>query len=67
MNVTLLKLKVVLARSGMSRSVLYRLMQSGKFPRPEPAPIGHAKYWRADLVEKAITQLAAERGRRKNP
>lgn len=66
MNVTLLKLSVVLARTERvairSRSALYRLMADGRFPRPEPAPIGVAKFWRADLVEEAINKLAAMRG-----
>lgn len=43
--------RTVLARTGLSKSTMYRLIQAGKFPRQEP--IGpHMVGWRLAHVEK---------------
>jgi len=56
---TLLRLPDVLARTGLSRSVAYRLMSEGKFPKPI-ALSDRARAWPASIVQKWIEERVAE-------
>jgi prophage regulatory protein len=60
--VALLRLPAVVARTGLSRSAIYRLGQLGQFPRP--VSIGpRASAWPSDEVDVWIaSRIAASRG-----
>jgi prophage regulatory protein len=49
---SLLPIKEVKARVGLSVAMIYRLMQRGTFPRPRK--IGTKSLWRSDEVEAWI-------------
>ncbi len=49
---TLLRLPAVLARTGLSRSQLYRLVAAGKFPRPVTLAGTAAKAWSSAAVSQ---------------
>ena len=62
-DVKLLRLKAVLAQTGLSRSPLYRLMAAGRFPKPVALAGTQVKVWRSDVVEAWVEQhTAAQRG-----
>lgn len=50
---TILRLKSVLARTGLSRSTLYRMVQAGRFPRPLRISV-RCTGWREADVERWI-------------
>ncbi|SMH43468.1 helix-turn-helix transcriptional regulator [Mesorhizobium australicum] len=50
----LLRLPVVLARTGLSRSQLYRLVAAGRFPRPVGLGGTAAKAWSSAAVSEWI-------------
>ena len=56
---TLIRLPQVLKRTGLSRTTLYRLVQSGDFPRPvKISP--RASAWRSlEITEWIATRLPA--------
>lgn len=47
---SLLRLATVLARTGLSRSVLYRMMDAGRFPRPLRIIGTTTRAWNSDDV-----------------
>ncbi|MEW6703737.1 MAG: AlpA family phage regulatory protein [Pseudomonadota bacterium] len=51
----------VLARTGLSDSLLYRLIIQGKFPRPVPLGTGRAVAWVTSEVDAFINARIAER------
>lgn len=58
---TVLRLASVLARTGLSRSTLYRIMAAGAFPRS--VRLGErAIGWRETDVEKWLASLEYDRG-----
>lgn len=52
----LLRLRDVLAQTGLSRSSLYRLMQAGRFPRPINIAGTRMVAWLASAVSAAISE-----------
>lgn len=55
---SLLPIKDVKARVGLSVAMIYRLMQRGTFPRPRK--IGVKSLWRSDEVEAWILAQTTE-------
>ena len=47
----IVRLKTVLARTGLSRSTLYRKMGQGTFPRQIPISV-HAAGWRESAINR---------------
>lgn len=58
---TLLRLPAVLDRTGLSRSKLYELVQSGQFPRPIKQPGGRLICFADNEVDAWIKARLAER------
>ena len=58
--VTLLTVSEVCRRVGLSRPSIYRLLASGRFPRPT-YPARRAPRWRSDEVADFIERVSAER------
>lgn len=58
------RLPSVIARTGMSRSWIYKEAAAGRFPKP--VKIGSASGWSADAIDAWLAALfsAAERGGR---
>jgi prophage regulatory protein len=58
---TLIRLKQVLARTGMSRSTIYSYMRDGRFPAPVSIST-HCVAWIEDEVDRWISdRIAAHR------
>lgn len=57
---TLLRLPVVKERTGLSRSRIYELLDSGRFPRPVKLS-GRINAWPDNEVADWITERIAER------
>jgi prophage regulatory protein len=53
----IVRLKTVLARTGLSRSTLYRKMGQGTFPRQIPISV-HATGWRESAINRWIADPA---------
>lgn len=51
----LLRLPDVMAQTGLSRSMVYRLMDAGDFPRPVSVAGTRVRAWPADAVAAFIT------------
>ncbi|BBN60204.1 helix-turn-helix transcriptional regulator [Hydrogenovibrio marinus] len=58
-SLKLIKLKDVLALCAISKTTLYRLINSEKFPRPLQLPGGRAVAWRYRDIEEWIEKLEA--------
>lgn len=54
----LLRRRDVEARTGLSRSTIYELIQSGRFPPPIPL-VGRTVAWRESSVDKWIAERIA--------
>lgn len=54
----LIRRKQVEARTGLSRSTIYELIQSGRFPRPVPL-VGRTVAWTESSVDKWIAERIA--------
>lgn len=65
MQTQVLKLKEVVAITSLSRSSIYRLVQSNEFPKPIK-PATHASGWLADEVQNWLEARAALRGARED-
>lgn len=61
MGSTVLRLASVLARTGLSRSTLYRIMADGRFP-PSVRLGKRAVGWREADIEKWVSDLDNGRG-----
>lgn len=59
-NDRIIRLKTVLARTGLSRSTLYRKIGEGTFPRQVPIST-HGAGWHESAVNRWITDPAAYR------
>jgi prophage regulatory protein len=59
-NERIIRLRTVLARTGLSRSTLYRKIAEGTFPRQLPISINGAG-WHESAVERWIADPAAYR------
>ena len=60
MDVILLNIKAVCARTGLGRTKVYELLTENKFPKPiYPAP--RAPRWRSDEIADWIEHLTAAR------
>ena len=59
-EISLLKIHEVLARVGLSRSVVYLKMSAGKFPKPV-YPAKKAPRWRSDVIAAWIESLPEDR------
>ena len=59
-NERIIRLKTVLARTGLSRSTLYRKIADGTFPRQVPISI-HGAGWHESAVNSWIANPAAWR------
>jgi prophage regulatory protein len=57
---TILRRKQVEARTGLSRSTLYSMIQCGQFPRPIPLT-ARAVGWLQSDIEQWIAERAAKR------
>ena len=58
----LIRLKAVLDRTGLSRSVIYALMADGQFPRPAKAYSGaRTNYWVEGEVDDWVAARVADR------
>lgn len=55
-QITLLRIRAVLARTGLSRSQLFQLVAAGKFPRPVSLAGTAAKGWSSAAVNQWIEQ-----------
>jgi prophage regulatory protein len=62
----IIRLKTVLARTGLSRSTLYRKMAEGTFPRQLPISI-HGAGWHESAVNRWIADPRAYRADNDNP
>ncbi len=63
MDITILRLPQVIARTGLSRSTIYAKVAAGKFPEPINLG-GRAVGWLADEVEAwLVARVEATRGR----
>ena len=64
MSESLLRLPAVIARVSLSRTMLYLLMQQGKFPKPIQLTGNRAVAWTASSIDNWIAQRikAAKRG-----
>lgn len=59
---TLIRLPAVLARTALSRSRLYELVRTGRFPRPVKLADSSINVWAADAVSAWIAgQINGER------
>jgi prophage regulatory protein len=59
--ISLLRLPAVMARTGLSKSHIWRLAKRGDFP--PPIHLGRAAAWPSNQVEEWITAaIASERG-----
>lgn len=56
-----LRIRQVEARTGIKRSLVYRLAQEGKFPRQFKINGGHASGWLSTEVDAWIAKQAASR------
>lgn len=56
----IIRLKTVLARTGLSRSTLYRKIAEGSFPRQMPISI-HGAGWHESAVDRWIADPASYR------
>jgi len=56
----IIRLKTVLARTGLSRTTLYRKMNDGTFPRQVKISV-HGAGWRESAVNRWITDPVAYR------
>ena len=56
----IIRLKTVLARTGLSRSTLYRKIAEGTFPRQVPISI-HGAGWHESAINRWITDPAGFR------
>jgi len=56
----IIRLKTVLARTGLSRTTLYRKMSDGTFPRQLKISV-HGAGWRESAVNRWITDPVAYR------
>lgn len=56
----IIRMKTVLARTGLSRSTLYRKIADGTFPRQLPISV-HGAGWRESAVNRWIADPAAYR------
>ena len=67
MDITILRLPQVLARTGLSRSTIYAKVAAGEFP--EPISLGaRAVGWLADEVEAwLVARVEATRGSDQDP
>lgn len=52
------RLPAVIARTGMSRSWIYKQVAAGRFPRP--VKIGSASGWQADDIDRWLDALCAD-------
>lgn len=52
------RLPAVIARTGMSRSWIYKQVAAGRFPRP--VKIGSASGWQADEIDRWLDALCAD-------
>jgi prophage regulatory protein len=59
-NERIIRLKTVLARTGLSRSTLYRKMADGTFPRQVPISV-HGAGWHESAVNRWIANPAVWR------
>ena len=59
-EISLLKIHEVMARVGLSRSVIYLKVSAGKFPRPV-YPAKKAPRWRSDVISAWIEGLPEDR------
>tara|TARA_R110000868_G_scaffold138843_2_gene353342 strand:- start:742 stop:966 length:225 start_codon:yes stop_codon:yes gene_type:complete len=59
-NERIIRLKTVLARTGLSRSTLYRKIADGTFPRQIPISI-HGAGWHESAVNRWIADPTAYR------
>ena len=59
----IIRLRTVLARTGLSRSTLYRKIADGTFPRQLPISV-HGAGWRESAVNRWIDDPAAYREER---
>jgi len=57
---TLLKLPAVKDRTGLSRSIIYKLLEDGRFPRPVKLG-GRVNAWPDHEIEAWIQDRIAER------
>ncbi len=61
--INLLRLPAVLDRTGLSRSMLYELLERGDFPRPVKPTGGRINCWSDqeidDWIESRLSQRAA--------
>lgn len=56
----IVRLKTVLARTGLSRSTLYRKIREGTFPRQVPISV-HGAGWRESAINRWIADPAGYR------
>ncbi len=56
----IVRLKTVLARTGLSRSTLYRKIREGSFPRQVPISV-HGAGWRESSINRWIADPAGYR------
>ncbi|MFO1125917.1 MAG: AlpA family transcriptional regulator [Methylocystis sp.] len=56
----IIRIKTVLARTGLSRSTVYRKIAEGTFPRPVPISVNGAG-WHESAVNRWIADPAAYR------
>jgi prophage regulatory protein len=56
----IVRLKTVLARTGLSRSTLYRKIREGTFPRQVPISV-HGAGWRESAINQWIADPAGYR------
>ncbi len=60
-NERIIRLKTVLARTGLSRSTLYRKIADGTFPRQTPISV-HGAGWHESAVDRWIANPAGYKG-----
>ena len=60
---TLLRLPAVLARTALSRSRLYELVKTGRFPRPVKLAESSTNVWPADAVSAWIAGQINDQGK----
>ena len=56
----LLKVREVIAKVGLSRGHLYRMIAAGEFPKPVPLS-ARARAWRSDEIDHWIDERTAAR------
>ena len=61
MPTQVVKLKDVISITSLSRSTIYRLVQSGEFPKPIKLAT-HASGWLCDEIDQWVEERAALRG-----